>query len=86
MRWSELSSDARARELRKQYRAAVDAMQRGEDFDGNRARADAAVSALRAELYGTPSGREEHQKLEGRLQALVELEQSKRMPAAQEDR
>jgi len=74
LRWSEISADDRARELREQYVAALDEMERGANFETNRARADAAVTGLRAELYGSMSGREEHQRLERRLQLLVERE------------
>ncbi|MCX4241804.1 hypothetical protein [Paraliomyxa miuraensis] len=80
LRWSELPAEARVRELRQQYRTAIAAMQRGADFEAHRARADAAVSALRAELYGTTSGRQEHERLEQRLQALVDRERARWAP------
>lgn len=83
MRWNELSPEARARELRQQYGVAVAAMQSGTDFHANRAKADAAVSALRAEMYGTPSGRKEHERLEQRLEALVERERDRSVPGGE---
>jgi hypothetical protein len=76
-RWAALSPEERARELRGQYREALGAMRRGADFQSNRAIAEAAVSALRAELYGTPAGREDHERLEQGLQALVERERGR---------
>jgi hypothetical protein len=77
MRWADLSAEARVRELRQQYRAAMDGMGRGEGWNAHRAHADAALSALRAELYATPSGRKEHERLEKRYQAAVDRERAR---------
>ena len=73
-RWDELQPSARVAELRAQFETAKIMLRRGEDLLAQRARADAALSALRAELYATPHGRREHQRLEAELDALLRRE------------
>ncbi|MBL4684921.1 MAG: hypothetical protein JKY37_10055 [Nannocystaceae bacterium] len=49
------------------------------------ARADAALTALRAELYATAKGRAEHLRLERRLEALVDGARAVTVRDEQED-
>ena len=58
--------------LTKRFNAALQAIQRGGDLDRNRAEADAALAALRAEMYADPAGRDEHRRLEQQLEATEE--------------
>jgi hypothetical protein len=69
--WDGLSSETRTRELRSRFESAVKELRRGKDITRNRARADDALSGLRAELYGTDSGRRAHTSMEQQLDAAL---------------
>jgi hypothetical protein len=63
-RWDGLAPNERTRELRTRIEIAIAAMRKGENRQVHAAVADTALTALRAELYSTAEGREQHQRLE----------------------
>ena len=66
-RWDEIAPAERVAALRGQLRVAMTRLHDGHDLERTRAQADAALSALRAELYPTEAGRREHERLERAL-------------------
>lgn len=72
LRWDDLTGPERVGELLEAYRLALAQMRKGEDWSSAHSRADAALSALRGELYATRRGRTQHQRLERQLEELVE--------------
>ena len=71
-RWDSLSPQQRIDELETQLHGALLAIDRNQDVVIQRARADAALSALRGELYSTEAGRARYQMLEQDLDAANE--------------
>lgn len=75
LRWDELPRSGRVMALTQRFKTALRAIQQGgdlDDLDRNRAEADAALAALRAEMYADPAGRDEHRRLEQQLEAMEE--------------
>lgn len=70
--WTALSRSDRLTRLEAQFEAAVADLESGSPEAA--ARAEAALTALRPELYTTPEGREHHIALESRLEILTENE------------
>ena len=68
LKWDAMSNDARIRHLRAEFESAVEALEEGKDPAGHRRVAESALSALRAELYVSESGRNLHLAYEDRLE------------------
>jgi hypothetical protein len=70
--WSELSASARLEKLEAEFANAISDLESGDTKAA--LRATDALTALRFELYNTPSGRARHAELEARLEAHTEVE------------
>ena len=78
-RWDELPPAQRVAELHRQFRRGVEGMQRG-DGEGSSSHSDAvaALTGLRAELYGSEEGRRQHEALERELDESLALGRDRR--------
>lgn len=66
--WDDLSSDERVQNLEARFTAAVTALEaRGSPKTEHIVAAEAALTAMRAELYGSARGRVRHREYEDRL-------------------
>lgn len=70
-RWNEMAPAERIDDLTESFRRAVDGLERDRDVDRNLEIAEAALTALRSELYSSPQGRERHQTMEAELDDIV---------------
>lgn len=73
--WGELTSQTRVQRLEQRFAAAVAAIEAGRQPRAEHVfSAQAALTSMRAELYGTPRGRAQHRRHEARLdRALGEV-------------
>ncbi len=62
--WDELSSSERMQRLERSFEDALAAIKAGGPPGENVVVAQAALTSMRAELYGTPSGRAKHRSYE----------------------
>ena len=69
--WDELTSEARLDYLTKRFAVAVSAIEEGERDPQHLVVAQATLTSMRAELYGTPTGRAQHRKYEARLDGAL---------------
>lgn len=66
--WDDLGSDERVQQLEARFTAAVTALEaRGSPKTEHIVAAEAALTAMRAELYGSARGRARHREYEDRL-------------------
>lgn len=69
--WDEWTSDARAEYLAKRFDVAVSAIEEGRHAPQHVFAAQAALTSMRAELYGTPTGRARHSRDEARFDGAL---------------
>lgn len=71
MRWNAMAPAERINELAESFRQAINDLQSGREVDRNLEIAEAALTALRSELYASPAGRKRHQDMEAELDEIV---------------
>lgn len=76
--WDNLTREQRIDASRRDLSEALASMRRGDGGAGARAKADSALTVLRAELHATRQGRIEHRRLELEVEALVDAERARR--------
>lgn len=69
--WDELPHEARLSTLEREFDEVVEALEAGDGSPVVVARAQGALSELRAQMYSTTEGRAKHQALEERLEGLM---------------
>lgn len=69
--WDLLSPHERLEASRLELAAALDSMRRGDVGPRVRAKADASLTVLRAEMYSTDAGRAEHRRLEAEVDGFL---------------
>lgn len=69
--WDEVPSDDRLKVLEGRFAVAIAALEAGSPRAEHEVKAQAALTAMRAELYGTPSGRARHRGHEFQLERAL---------------
>lgn len=82
--WDSVSPARRTQILRRDFDTALASIEGGQDAVRNTILAEQALTALRAEMYESPSGRRGHQLLEEQLSAAVGGEADERPGYRQE--
>lgn len=69
--WDDMSRTQRVRHLEKRFVAAVAALEAGPQRNEDVLIAQAALTSMRAELYGTRAGRARYRQYESRFDSAI---------------